>query len=143
MEEFRTKLQRKTTIVTVLCCLLPIITIAAKMFFKLENDFSSGMTLGICCGSMLVVVYYLVRNFMILHNEEKLKKLYIEQTDERNEAICKEAMKTSSFILIIVFGIASIITGFIDQTICMTLCAVIYTSAFVTVVVKKYYSSKM
>lgn len=88
-------------------------------------------------------VYYLVRNYTALQDEEKLKNLYVELTDERNSAISKETKQTASAICIIVTSIACIISGFINEIVCLTLCADILLSVIITVVVQLYYKNKM
>ena len=143
MEEFRNDLKRKLNLYALLCCLYPLFLIGSKVIFKNSGDFAQGLVLGICMSSMIVSIYFLVRNYTVLHNEEKLKKLYIELNDERNVSISKETMKTSSKICIVVTALACIVSGFINEIVCITLSADLLISAVITVAVQMYYKKKM
>ena len=92
---------------------------------------------------MVVSVYFLVRNYAALHDEEKLKKLYIELTDERNIEIKKESLNTSSTISMVVIALASIASGFFSAAISITLAAVLLVNAVITILVQLYYEKKM
>ena len=112
MKEFKAKLEKQLKLNTLICCLFPSVLILCKQLFKNRNDFAQGLVFGVCTGVMVVAVYFLVKNYTVLHDEEKLKKLYIEVTDERNIAITKESLKTSSTISMVVIALASIVSGF-------------------------------
>lgn len=47
------------------------------------SDFIAGMSLGMCVGIAMVAIFYIIQMTLALRNEEKLKKLYISETDER------------------------------------------------------------
>ena len=143
MEEFRKSIEKKLKFYTLLCCLYPSVLIAAKAIFKNAGDFAQGLVFGACSGAMVVSVYFLARNYAVLHDEEKLKKLYIELNDERNIAISKETMRTSSVICIVVTGLAVIISGFISEIVCITLCADLLLGVIITPCVQLYYKKKM
>ena len=143
MKDFRNKLERKVKITAIICCLFPTIYIVCKMLIKNQNDFAQGLVLGVFSGACLVCIYYLVRNMTALHDEEKLKQLYIELTDERNIAITKESLKTSSTIFVAATALVSIVAGFIDVTVCITLSAVLLLYAVITIIVQLYYKNKM
>lgn len=143
MEDFRKKIQKKLNIYTFICCLYPSVLIAAKAIFKNADDFAQGLVLGTCLGAMLVSIYYLARYYSALHDEEKLKKMYVEFNDERNIAISKETMRTASTICVVVTALACIVTGFINEIISITLCADLVLSVLITVAVQAYYNKKM
>lgn len=143
MKEFRERLERNTKIFAIICCLFPTALLIAKFASKSANDFSQGTALGACVGSMVVVIYYLVRNFTALRDEEKLKKLYIEQSDERNIEISKETLRISSTICVVLTGLASIIAGFINIVVSMTLAAALIISVIITLAVQAYVKKNM
>lgn len=66
--------------------------------------------------SILSLVYSL-RAKKLLKNEEKLKKAYIKETDERTLLIDKNATSLTCYISIIFLCIATVIFGFIDEKI--------------------------
>ncbi len=143
MEEFRNTLKKQLKVYVFICCIFPSVMIAAKAIFKNAGDFAHGLVLGVCVGSMLVALIFLVRNYTALHDEEKFKKLYIELTDERNVSIGKETMKTASTVCAVVTGLASIVSGFINEAVSITLAANLIVSAVITLAVQMYYKKKL
>ena len=143
MEAFRKKIENKLKLCIFICLFYPAAMFMAKHFFNGASDFSQGMILGVCIGGMVVAVFYAARNYAALQDEEKLKKLYIELTDERNNEISKETMKTASTVCMVVISLAVIISGFINETVSITLAADIFVSAIITVIVNAYYKKKM
>ncbi len=143
MKEFKKQIEKKLKFWTLICCLYPSVLIASKAIFKNANDFGQGVVFGACSGAMFVAIYFLLRNYYALHDEEKLKKLYVELTDERNKAIAGETMKTASVINVVIAGIACIVAGFINVTVSITLCADIILNVLITLAVQLYYKKKM
>ena len=143
MEEFRKKINRNLKISSFLCCMYPSMFIAAKAIFRNTGDFSQGLVLGFFSGIMIVSVYFLARNYAALHDEEKLKQLYIELNDERNIAIGKETLKTASTICMAVTGAACLISGFINEIVSITLGAALLACSIITIAVQMYYKKNM
>lgn len=143
MDEFRKKLERKMRINTIMCCILPIVYFTLLYFVGSGNTFSHGMVIGIFVGGMVSAVYSLVRNYVLLHNEEKLKKQYIEETDERNNSIAKETMQTASLISMYVTAFAIMISGFFSEIVSITLWIVLMVDVIITCAVQAYYKKHM
>ena len=150
MEDYKKKIEFKVRIMSIVCCLLPITLILGKRLTSRfaavntpEGDFSSGLIYGSCIGGMVAFIFYLVKMFTALSNDELLKKMYVESTDERNIAISKETSNTSMaiFALLLLFGV--IVTGFINVTISITLAAAMFLCVFVRLAVGVYYNKKM
>jgi hypothetical protein len=70
------------------------------------SDYIAGMSLGMCLGIAFVAIFYMVMMARALRNDERLKKLYISETDERLMLIRTQAGGTS-----IVFSIAGLLLG--------------------------------
>ena len=143
MKDFKAKLEKKLKLNALVCCLYPSVFLLCKLLVKNQNDFAQGLVFGVCTGAMVVSVYFLVRNYAALHDEEKLKKLYIELTDERNIEIKKESLNTSSTISMVVIALASIASGFFSAAISITLAAVLIVNAVITILIQLYYEKKM
>lgn len=143
MNEFRKKYENRLKVYAFMCLILPFTFFIMRFRFDGGSDFSQGLVTGVFSGAMLAAIFFLARTFAILHDEEKLKKQYVEETDERNIAISKETMRTASMISLFVTGIAVIITGFINEIISITLCTDMIVGIVITCVVQTYYKKKM
>ena len=95
MEEFRKKIRRRAHISAALCLLAPAILIALQIITKRPMDYASGVVYGAFGSLMVVAVFNVARLFSALGDEEKLKKMYIAETDERNIALGKETGSTT------------------------------------------------
>ncbi len=143
MEEFRKKYEKRFWMNTIMCCVLPIIFFAMRFFIKDISDFSQGLVTGLFSALMVTAVFSFVSTYAILHNEEQLKKRYIEETDERNIEISKKTMQTSSLISLYLTAIAVIVSGFFSEVVSITLAIDIMVGAIITVAVGTYYKKKM
>ncbi|MDE6501455.1 MAG: hypothetical protein K2L10_05180 [Ruminococcus sp.] len=143
MEDFKKKLTQKYRLIAYFCCCALLICFGLMRFVKGADDFAVGLVSGMFSGIMIVSVFNLARIHKALHNEEKLKEMYIQQTDERNVAIGKETMKTSSFISIMVTALAVIVSGFFNPIISITLAISLIADSVITIAVKSYYNKKM
>ncbi|MBD5160397.1 MAG: hypothetical protein HDT23_09190 [Ruminococcus sp.] len=143
MEDFRKKLTQKSRLITGFCCFSLPVYIGLMRFVKNADDFIVGLVTGVFIGIMLVSVFNLVKIQSTLNNEEKLREMYIRQTDERNIAIGKETMKTSGFISIMITALAVIISGFFNPVISITLAISLVANTVITIAVRSYYNKKM
>ena len=146
MEEFRKKTEKKVKVCAIVCCLFPITLILLKRFIPSTgdiSDYSRGIVYGVCTGSVVVFLTYLIQSFTALHDEEKLKKMYINSTDERNIAVDRASASTTCIISAIVVALASIVAGFINETVSITLEAVLFLCVFIRLAVGAYYNKKM
>lgn len=143
MEDFRKKVERHFKLDTMVCLCSLALYFMLKFLTKGASDFAQGISSGVFVGMETVAVYSLLRTFTALRNEDKLKEMYINETDERNIAIQKETSQKGSTISMVGTAIAAIATGFFDEKICFTLVAVLLFSALVTISVNAYYNRKM
>ncbi|MDE5834670.1 MAG: hypothetical protein K2H26_04030, partial [Ruminococcus sp.] len=121
MEDFKVKLTRKYRMIGRNCCFAALIYFGLTHLVKGADDFAVGLVSGMYSGIMIVSVFNLARIHKALHNEEKLKEMYIQQTDERNIAISKETMKTSSVVSLMATAFAVLVAGFFSPFISITL----------------------
>lgn len=143
MKEFREKLERKLKLHSLFTCSSILIFFGCKFLLDGTSDFAEGLITGFFSGIMIVAIYNLSRMFAALKNEEKLKEMYIAETDERNIAIGKETASTATIISVMLTALAAIVAGFINITVCITLAAALLFWAIVTVSVRSYYNKKM
>lgn len=143
MENFRKKVERRFKLYTMVCLCSLALYFMLKFLTKGASDFAQGISMGVFVGMELVAIYNLARTFTALRNEEKLKEMYINETDERNIAIQKETSQKGLSISAVGTSMAAIASGFFDKKICFTLVAALIFSALVTLIVNAYYKRKM
>lgn len=143
MEDFKKKLTRKYRMIGRYCSFAALIYFGLTHLVKGADDFAVGLVSGMFSGIMIVSIFNLARIHKALHNEEKLKEMYINETDERNIIIGKETAKTSTLISLMVTAFAVIISGFFNPVISMTLGISIMADAVITIAVQFYYKKKM
>lgn len=143
MEDFRKKVERHFKFDTMFCLCSLALYFMLKFLTKGASDFAQGISMGVFVGMELFVVCHLARTFTALRNEEKLKEMYINETDERNIAIQKETSQKGSVISMVGTSMAAIVAGFFDKKICFSLVAVLIFSALVTILVNVYYKRRM
>lgn len=106
------------------------------------SDFSRGIQIGIFIGVALVTLYYIGKLRNTLKNEELLKKLYIEENDERKKLIQQKTGSTTTIIVGFSISIAIIIAGFYNFVVLITLFVTLFYLAIIKRIVKYYYNRK-
>ena len=154
METYREKLKVSQRIYTVAAVLLIIFSI---LFLLSEcgvvnispvtgdshwqsrwRGFVSGASIGIA-GLMLVGI---IRISKALKDEKALKKLYIQDHDERQIQIWTAARATAMQIFLIGGLVAAIIAGYFNMTVSITILACTLIQCLLGVGCKLYYSKK-
>lgn len=143
MDNFRKKVEWRFKLYTTLCLCGLALYFMLTFLTKNASDFAQGISIGVFVGMEVVAIYNLARTYAALHNEEKLKEMYIKETDERNIAIQKETSQKGLTISTMGTSIAAIVAGFFDEKICFSLVAVLLFSALMTIIVNAYYNRKM
>ena len=150
MEEFRKKVEKrlKSHIAVGICSFILFIALfiytkGAGGFTKGTDGFATGYSAGMLSGLAVLEIYNTIMIYTSLHNKEKLKRMYIDETDERNNAVVKETLKTSSMISWYVISVASFAAGLFDKKICITLIAVLCFIALTKYIAHAYYKRKM
>lgn len=143
MEDFKKKIKFRFQLCTMYTCSGTMLYFLLQRLTENVPDFSKGMLTGLLVGGDLLAVFYMIRCFVLLHDEKKLKEAYIKSADERNKEISKETMRTASVISLMCTGLAIIVTGFFSKVIATTLFAEMTASALITVIVNIFYKKKM
>lgn len=89
------------------------------------KNYGSNPIFTACMAWSIVSLCYSIDAKRLLKNEEKLKKAYIKETDERTLLIEKNATVLTCKISVFILCIAFIIFGFIDEKIYNAMFAVI------------------
>ncbi|MDE5858916.1 MAG: hypothetical protein K2H23_00765 [Oscillospiraceae bacterium] len=149
MEDFRKQVKKTLNIYTavliaaiVIFVTLNIVEITGILSEKSLNDLSNGFGTGVCTAIIVFMAIAICRYHGALKNDEKLKKLYILETDERERLIYEKTNSASFRTVIILLGFAAMVASFFSKTIFYTIVAIIMVIAFVQVVFKFYYRRK-
>ncbi|MBE6855939.1 MAG: hypothetical protein E7500_00730 [Ruminococcus sp.] len=143
MKEFKEKIQHKIKLYSLFMVCMVLIFISGITMFQTEFDFAKGMMTGFFISIMVGLMYYISRLNDALKNEEKLKEMYIAETDERNLAIAKETSSTATPIIMMGLALSALVAGFINTIICITLVGALAFCSVVIVLSTAYYKSRM
>lgn len=99
----------------------------------------TGASVGLCA----VMVFFLLRNCRAMKDEKKLKSLYIKCNDERTIQIQTLARNTAMQILLWMGLIATVIAGYFNVAVSLTILACTAISSFVSIVLTVYYNEKL
>lgn len=155
MEKFRKQIKRRLRTNVVLAILLVALfaslmimdaTNAWSTFLPIEengdNAFLAGFRTGFCTSLIGFAVVKIIILSRALKDENKLKAMYIKETDERNLLIEQKTSTASFAVTIIGLGVACVIVSFFSRPILYTLICVILFVSIVKVAFSIYYSKK-
>ncbi|MCM3781873.1 hypothetical protein M3231_02695 [Neobacillus mesonae] len=106
-------------------------------------SFIKGFHTGAFIGVELCVVFFLAKYIKASKNNAELKKLYIEENDERNGLILQSASSLSIAMILVGLAIASVIAGFFNPLIFYTLLTALLFVLIVFFALWKYYTKKL
>jgi formate hydrogenlyase subunit 3/multisubunit Na+/H+ antiporter MnhD subunit len=101
-----------------------------------------GIVCGASCAMMILMVAFLVRYTRGLKDEKFLKKLYVEEHDERQIQIWTAARATAMQIFLIFGLVAGIVAGYFSMTVSITILASVTFQSVIGGICKLYYSKK-
>lgn len=134
---------------------LPVAVYALVIYWNIEGvlsgtlikDFFGGLINGVRGGVVIAFVIYLmisfVSNMLAISNEEKLKKMYIEEHDERTLAISEHSSRITFNITIYIILVACVITGLYNTTISLTLLVVWIFIVLARIITLRFYYHKI
>ncbi len=102
---------------------------------------------GFCCGASFgilgMLLFSLIRNLLALRNEEKLKKLYVKEHDERTNQIWTSARAAGLQVFLLLGLVATVVAGYFSVAVSLTLLACIFSASLIALAFKVYYSMKL
>lgn len=102
-----------------------------------------GFQVGIFLGLQIVMLLYISKYRNALRDEEKLKRLYIEEHDERTKLIKEKIGGVGFNFTLGAIGTATIVSGFLSEVVFLTLLGVLLFTVFVKGFLKLYYRNKL
>ena len=107
-------------------------------WISMWRGFASGASFGIAA----VLVIAIWKTCQALHSEEKLKKLYIKENDEREQMVCRTAAATALRSFLLLSLVAIIIAGYFSIAVFVTLVVSVLVQSFFALGFKLYYRKK-
>ena len=154
MEQFKEKLRIQNIILSLLTFLILAFFVwylagtAGKIRFPAPagtssfQDFWIGFIGGALVGFLLFMVILMVRNMAAMMDDAKLKKLFIEENDERSHQIMVYARSASTQTFLFAGLAAAIIAGFFSMPVSLTIAASVAANGLIGIGFKMYYSKK-
>lgn len=102
-----------------------------------------GYIFGTTIGVFAVMLTGLFRNLRALQDEKKLKELYVKSHDERNTQIATQARNAAMQILLCMGLVATIIAGYFNILVSITIFVCIWVSSSVSLLMMWYYGKKL
>jgi hypothetical protein len=106
-------------------------------------DFMSGVQVGLLIALDLIIISYICTYSVALKDGKKLKKLYLEENDERVKYIEQMAGKSAYKYVIIILVIAACIAGYFSIEAFAALMGAVVIEGMVIRILKLYYSKKL
>ena len=155
MEQFKMKLKVETGITAILCIILAAFTVlgvvAEAGIIQLtpvtgDSHWQSmwrGLISGASFGVLAVMLFGVIRSLRALKDEKKLKKLYVQVNDERQQQVWTSARATSMQIAMLLGLVAGLIAGYFNMVVGITILAVEVIHAVIGLGFKLYYEHKL
>lgn len=139
----------KTRLVLFLVSFVVVSALFAISFLTLNasksnaaGDFINGYRFGISFSVLAGLIYYIIYYYLILQSEEKLRKSYIDETDERKIMIAQKAGSNGMGLVVLGLAIASVISSFFDDKVSITLIITCLVTVLIHSGLKLYYKNK-
>lgn len=140
MDKFKKSVKKRLVIMRVYSAAIAILLILSTFFSFTEFEIGPvNFALGVCLGAMILVLFGMRKYAMAMRNDESIKRLFIEENDERHKFII--AKTGGHAINIVIFGLllGAIISGFFNEMIFLSLLGATFFSALVKGCLKWYY----
>lgn len=147
MEKFRENVIKQRRVCIAMAIMSVIFIILAIIYNgsdlnQLNSPGMDGARVGACGGALGVSIVYIIQLTSYLKDDEKLRKQYIRQSDERNKNIREKSLSISFYIFIIIGAIGMFISSFFNAYISLTLCATVIFILITHALTFLYYSKK-
>jgi hypothetical protein len=149
MEKFRRILNRRLALMISFNGLVIAFIVLTIMYGRMAADGSEnladmirGFQVGIFLGLQLAILVMAVKYMRALKNDIELKKLYVEENDERTKLIQDKIGGTGFNFIIGSIAAATVIAGFLSQIVFITLLGVLLFIVLVKGSLKLYYRNK-
>jgi len=134
---------------------LPVAVYALIRYWNIEGVISgtpikdfiggaiNGMRGAVVISFVIYLIFSFVKNMLAIRDEERLKKMYFEEYDERALAISEHSSRVTYNIVVYIILVACVITGLYNTTVSMTLFAVWIFICLTRIITLGFYNSKI
>jgi len=119
-ENDQTNKSKRIEIKRLQLCIIIASVAAAALLSSFVVDYSS-YQMGFLRGLLICMVFLIVKTLMVIKNNKKLDRKYIQENDERNIYIERVASQFTFFVSVIGMAFVSFIFSFFDQTVALSL----------------------
>ena len=134
LEAYRKKVQRRLVIVRVLALIFIVVELTVSRWIAESN--ATNFIWGGCIGGAFVALVVLAQQRKALQDDEKLRKLYIEEHDERKQAIRAKAGLPMVVYLSLGMAMTAAVVFFFNETVAITLALAAVAQMLVSLMVK-------
>jgi len=106
------------------------------------SDFIKGFQTGLFLGVEILLLKFIIGYQNAIRNPEKLKMLYVKENDERSKFINTKIGHMGFHSVFLGLAFATVVSGFFDKTVFMTLLGVLIFIGLVKGSLKVYYWKK-
>lgn len=143
MEEFRQKIKKsikiyKAVIIGAILLWIVLLIVTKLNGITRATDFGDGF----CVSVIIIMAINISQYSSALKSDEKLKKLYISETDERTRLIQERSYAVALSTTFCILGLSAMVTSFFYKPAFYTLVAVIIVIAAVQGGFQFYFSRK-
>ena len=148
MDEFKKKLIAQQLLLTVgllgACCAVMLTRnyVKAASASETVQAFIEGFQVGILVALLGALLYFIIRNILAMRNQERMKKLYVSETDERRQFIRQQSGSVGMNIVLYGLAAGTVVAGNFNDTIFFALLGACLFVSLVRGFLKLYYRKK-
>ena len=148
MDNFKKKLKNQQHILTtglLFACVSLLLSrnfTDASSITQFQHGFIEGFQVGIVVALFGFLIFFFIRNILAIRNPERLKKLYISETDERKLFIKQQSGSAGMNFIMYGLAIGTIVAGNINGTVFYSLLGACLFVVIVRGFLKIYYKNK-
>ena len=134
LEAYRKKVQRRLVWMRLLAVIFVVVELVGSRFVPDGN--ASNYVWGMCVGGGFMALVRLFLQSKALKDDEKLRKMYIEEHDERQMAIRAKAGQPMVLFLSLGLVMIAAVVFFFNETVAVTLALAAVAQMLVSLIVK-------
>lgn len=146
MNAYKEKLRTRINLISIAAAAAALVYVVLTIYreqLPVLPSFIKGFHIGAFIGFELFAVWYLARCMKARKNEAEMKKMFIEENDERTGLIIRNASTLGISVVLIGLAVAAIISGFFSATVFFSLMGSLLFVLIVFYALWVYYASKL